>query len=40
MDEETLLEELNAFVCDQGLWNVFLDRMRDKGYTDEELEDI
>jgi len=40
MNEEDLAMYMSEFICNQGLWNVFLEEMKKKGFTEEELEDI
>lgn len=39
IDQEELSIELTAFICDKGLWNEFLEFMKKKGYSEEDLED-
>tara|TARA_R110000851_G_scaffold332834_1_gene510114 strand:- start:168 stop:278 length:111 start_codon:yes stop_codon:yes gene_type:complete len=33
------MEYLIEFLCEQGLWNSFVEYMKKKGYTDEEIDD-
>ena len=40
MHEEELAECLTDFICDKMLWQDFLEFMKSKGYTEEELEDL
>jgi len=33
------MEELIDFICQKGLWNDFVEFMKAKGYTEEEIDD-
>ncbi len=41
LDEEMMNAQLHEYVCRlEGGWDAFLDFLRSKGYTDEEIEDL
>lgn len=40
LTKEELLEELDQFICEQGLYSVFIEFMETKGYTKEEVEKV
>ncbi len=40
MEKEDLVSEMSDFICDNGLWQDFLDKLKGKGYTEEELEEL
>lgn len=40
MDKENLLKEMDEFLNHKGLYWEFLDFVRERGYTEEEVENI
>ena len=38
MDKIEMLSHLSEFICENGLWNEFIDELRKKGYNDHELD--
>jgi hypothetical protein len=39
LNDEDKIELLQVFICDQGLWNSFVDFLDAKGYSEDDFDD-